>query len=557
MKPTSPTSAWLLCVVALLTLSSACTAPPAAENVALVNNPNPTVPLAGILTLTSDRPVVVTLDIEDAEHQQRVTPSQQAATQHEIPVLGLRPGRTHTVTATLTDDKGRETVLEPLEITTPPLPDDFPPIAVTVRRQAAMEPGVTLIHYFRWKTPFEDDDEWGLAAAVDPEGEVVWYYKVDHFVDELERLPNGNFFYSHDDGINEIDMLGNVHRQWHTSYAPEDAIGPESILIDTDTFHHEVIYLSDSGTFLGLGLESREYDDFPVEYPPSNKRATDRVSGDELIEFTPEGEIVRRIKVLDVLDPRRLGNGSLGRDFYDHVYEGVYDPMPFDLLHSNALTYLPDEDAAVVSSNFQSVLYKVDLSSGELQWLLGDPTGWREPWADKLLQPAGDVGWPYHQHGVELTPRGTLLLFDNGAERAIPPNEEMPPDERYSRAVEYRIDEAAGTVEEVWTYGPEQERFISPFISDADHLPETGNVLVTDGGRMAGPNGEVMGTFGGRQWARVFEVTYDGKEKVWELITDDPSTPTSAYRAQRHRSLYPELDRLPPKPPGVSQTAGG
>ena len=58
------------------------------------------------------------------------------------------------------------------------------------------------------------------------------------------------------------------------------------------------------------------------------------------------------------------------------------------------------------------------------------------------------------------------------------------------------------TVEEVWSYGPEQEWFMSPFISDADHLPETGNVLITDGGRIVGADGKQMTAFGGRHWAR-------------------------------------------------------
>jgi len=525
---------------------SACAGPPAASDVTLIANPNPSAPLAAVLGLTSDRPVIVTLTVETSDHRQTVTPSRQPATHHEIPVLGLRPGRVHAVTASITDESGHTTVLEPLHVTMPPLPDDFPPIRLTVQQRDAMEPGVTLVHYFRWNSPTEDDPDWGLAVAVDAAGEVVWYYRAEHFVDELKRLPNGDFFYSTDDGMYAIDMLGNVKRRWHTSYTPPDRIGEGSVLIPTDTFHHEVLYLPERGTFLALGLESREYDDFPLEYPPGTSRGTDRVSADEIIEFTPDGQVVTRIATLDLLDPRRLGYGSLGRDFYDHVYEDVYEPMPVDLMHSNALAWLPDDNAVVVSSNFQGVLYKVDLASGTLRWLLGDPTGWNPPFAEKLLSPKRDVGWSYHQHGVDLTPRGTLLLFDNGGERAIPPNPGMPPETRYSRAVEYRVDDAGGSVEEVWSYGPAQERFISPFISDADHLPETGNVLITDGGRIAGPDGEVMATFGGRHWARVFEVTYDGKEKVWEIVSDDPGRAFSVYRAERRRSLYPELDRLPP-----------
>ena len=83
-----------------------------------------------------------------------------------------------------------------------------------------------------------------------------------------------------------------------------------------------------------------------------------------------------------------------------------------------------------------------------------------------------------------MTPRGTVLVYDNGAERSIPPQENMPEEERYSQAIEYRIDESAGTVETIWSYDTDQEHFMSPFVCDADHLPKTGNILITDGGRI-------------------------------------------------------------------------
>ena len=53
-----------------------------------------------------------------------------------------------------------------------------------------------------------------------------------------------------------------------------------------------------------------------------------------------------------------------------------------------------------------------------------------------------------------------------------------------------------------------------------------------------------MVTFGGRQWARILEVTYGPEtKKIWELVIDDPNARYSVYRAQRLRSLYPKLDR--------------
>jgi hypothetical protein len=535
---------WALALAVFALALAGCAGPPVAESVSLVPGPNPNVPLVGVLTFTSDRPVVSTLLIEDGERQQTVTPDPEAKTEHEIPVLGLRPARTHTVTVTLRDSKGRESTLAPLSIETPALPDDTPPIAVTVRRPAAMEPGVTMFPVFRWESATEDDDEWGVAFAVDAEGEVVWFFKTDFFIDELRRLRNGNLLFGgNDDGrLFEMDMVGNVVNTWYTQGVVLGELPEGAIPVDTDVFHHDVIELP-SGNFLGLGLDVRHFEDFPLEYPPGTKRGPANVAGDVLIEFRRDGSTVRKIEVLDLLDVERLGEGSLSTSFYEDQYEGKVDPLPMDISHSNAILYLEDEDAAVVSSNLQCVIYKVDLATGELEWLLGEPTGWREPWASKLLAPKGELTWPCHQHGIELTPRGTYLLYDNGGSRVIPPNPPMPPDERYSRAVEYRVDEAARTVEEVWSYGPEHERFISPYISDADHLPATGNVLVTDGGRMAGPNGEILGTFGGRQWGRIFEVTYgETPEKVWELVIDDPGGRYAIYRSQRFKSLYPKLD---------------
>jgi arylsulfate sulfotransferase len=248
--------------------------------------------------------------------------------------------------------------------------------------------------------------------------------------------------------------------------------------------------------------------------------------------------------MVDILDPRRLGEESLSRGHYDAIYKDRYDPVPYDITHCNALYYIEEEDAVLVSSNFQCAIYKIDMKTGELIWILGDPTGWEKPWADKLLRPKGGFTWPCHQHGLEMTPQGTLLLFDNGGARFIPPNEPMPEEERYSRALELRVDEEAGTVEEVWSYGPAQERFVSPFISDADYLPETGNILITDGGRFKDEQGNIMPTFGGHQWARILEVTKEQQpKKLWEVHIADPEVRYSVYRAQRLQSLYPKQDR--------------
>ena len=90
-----------------------------------------------------------------------------------------------------------------------------------------------------------------------------------------------------------------------------------------------------------------------------------------------------------------------------------------------------------------------------------------------------------------LTPEGTLLLFDNGNNRAMPfeidpdtgePVEPIADADNFSRAVEYLIDPENMTVQQIWeSNGNVGVDLYSGFISDADWLPETGNVLLTFG----------------------------------------------------------------------------
>ena len=534
----------LMAALGILTLLS-CAGPPVATNVQLVPNPNKNAPLAGILTFNTDRPVSTTITIDDGMTQQIVQPDDSLKTDHEVLVLGLKPGKLHQITATLKDKNGRELVLDSLTIETPPMPDDFPSLELVQEKTGEMEPGITMFTVFRWKEPFDDDSDWGYAIAVNEAGEVVWYLKADHWIDEVRRKHNGNLMFGGvDDGrLFEVDMLGNIVQEWYSSGAVTKPIAEGSIAVDTDMFHHDVIELA-SGNFLGLGLEVRSLEDFPVEYPPSEKKQTADVAGDVIIEFAPDGSTVRKWSMVDILDPRRLGEGSLSGDHYYDIYNEVYDPLPYDITHCNAIYYIEEEDAVLVSSNFQCAIYKIDMKTGSLKWILGDPTGWEKPWSDKLLKPKGDFTWPCHQHGMELTPQGTLLLCDKGGARFIPPNPPMPKEDRFSRALELRVDEVAGTVEEVWTYGPEKERFVSPFISDADYLTNTGNILITDGGRFKDKEGNLMPTFGGHQWARILEVTKKpSTEKIWELHIYDPEIRYSVYRAQRFYSLYPNRDR--------------
>jgi arylsulfate sulfotransferase len=337
-------------------------------------------------------------------------------------------------------------------------------------------------------------------------------------------------------------MLGFQINHWYAATL-QDNPPAGGIPVPIETFHHDVVVMP-SGNLLALSSEVRRFEDYPTSVTdPDAPRAPTDVVGDILVEITPAGAVVRQWKLFDLLDPYRLGYASLDPNYWLTVYAAHYDPSPVDWHHGNGIDYLADEDAALISSNYMSAIYKLDLDSGQLEWILGDPTGWREPWSELLLEPQGELLWSYQHHAPVTTPQGTLLLYDNGGLRAIPPN---PPiargEDSFSRAVEYAIDETNGTVSQIWSFGgPGSEWFMSPFISEADWMPETGNVLVTAGGRVTRADGSVgMGPFEGRIWFTLYEVTHTSPADIlWEVNFEHPEIGWGAYRTERVRGLYP------------------
>ena len=109
-----------------------------------------------------------------------------------------------------------------------------------------------------------------------------------------------------------------------------------------------------------------------------------------------------------------------------------------------------------------------------------------------------------------------------------------------------RSTKRCGRCAKVWSYGEgENETFYAPFVGDADQLPLTGNILVTEGGlvRVFATGVASDNVIADKKSARVVEVTHTTPaEKVFELVIDDAQPPPagwSIYRAERLRTLDP------------------
>lgn len=495
-------------------------------------------PLSGLIAFSTDEPARVRLTLLDSGQTTVLPAGREAAQDHGYPVLGLKAGRAYELrTEILNDNGGSGGEAHTLTFETDPLPDDLPPMQVRISAPERMEKGVTMFG-IRKSARFGAMD-YGYLLAVDHAGDVVWLYRTGHTFGDVTRLSNGNILYlSFDNRAIELDMLGNTVNTWIASRSLDpDQVPDGAIAVDTETFHHELIEMP-GGNFAVLSTEMRELDDYPSSDTDENApRERANVVGDVIAEFKPDGTVVNSLSMFDVVDPYRIGYLSLGGFWVAKGY-----PASKDWSHANAMDYDASDDTFIVSLRHQDAVIKIDRSTGALKWILGTPDGWKAPWAERLLQPQGDLEWQYHQHNAHLTGDGNVLLFDNGNYRAMPFAAKLPPGENYSRGVEFAVDEDNATVSQVWSYGGPGESEYSAFLSGLRRLPETGNALINFGGLLSDDDGNPA-EFPPKNigWIRMIEVTGGATpELVWDLVIDERANGMGydVYRAERFASLY-------------------
>ena len=524
-------------VVFLLACSCAVAAPKFVRPPVVSANPNPAVPLAAVLTFTADQPVSTAVAVSDGKHSWQLTYDASHRPENGLAVIGMRPDRKHRIEVQIRDAAGNTTAASQfLEFTTPALPSEegeFPPVRITVHKPDRMEPGYTLFNPRRERA---DDRRFGanfgMILIVDDAGVPVWYYRTNFRITQQTRLRDGNIAYmTQDFRIAEIDWLGNVVRQWYSARRPQGA-APDATPVDTVAFHHSLAEMP-SGNIIALSIEIREIDNYYTsDTDPNAPRKRQKVVGDEVVEFQPDGKIVWRWSALDSLDPFRIGYGTFGPYWLVRGFKDVADWS-----HGNKLMYDSSDDSVLVSFRQLSAIVKIGRKNRDVKWIFADPKGWNEALAPKLLKL--DAGrWFYTQHALTTTPEGTLLIFDNANLLALPFDPPVRPRDTYSRAVEFRIDENRKVAREVWASEEQGEgSVLSTAMGDVHWMAKTGNVLVHYGNLMAPKQrttaGEIRDTAAGdfNAWSLIREFRHTRTpEIVWELVLGDPSgTPRTGW----------------------------
>lgn len=498
-----------------------------------VESAGPDAPLARLLHVTAERPVRV-----EASWAGQTVAFEELAEAQDLPLLGFRAGATVPVKVTLVEENGTRSDYD-VEVVTDPLPAGMPQIDVLVNEPARVQPGYTLLVL----TPGDAHGEKSSGdyiVVLDGEGEIVWYHAPVEPITDVSMLPDGNLVAqvwsldgSRGGSLAEVDLFGREVRRWHGTTGGDGGVD-DRVVAGIEGFHHEG-RATPWGTFVTLTKDPLAVPDYPTSYQNPNASAATTVGADVAVEFDESGAVLHTWAMADYLDPTRIGFMSLE--------PSSYDDLP-DWTHANAVTVDPLDDGVVLSLRNQSALVKLT-REGDLVWILGDPSGWSAPQAPFLLQPTdAEMPWFYYQHDPSFSGDGRVVVFDNGVERVMPHSGDMPlPErERYTRVVEYEIDETAGTVTQTWAYdGGADGEIFSEFAGGTQYLPN-GNVLACYG-YVSRVGGDLMSEFGlGALTVRLVELVPGATpDPVLDLRISTPVSEAAgvlAYRAERIESLY-------------------
>ncbi len=430
-----------------------------------------------------------------------------ASDNFELPVLGLYPDYENQVELIFLDAAGNALNTESLTIQTNVLLADMPEIEVNTPATGTLMSGWNLVNYLGYiSSPFPQ-----RPFMFDEFGDIRWYvnYRGHPELDGLfcdygmQQLRNGNLIFGNNNSgtLYEINLLGEVLNKW-----PLHGYG----------FHHTVIE-KPNGNFLAT------VNDF-------SKPTLE----DVILEIDRNtGEIANLWDLTESLDDQR------------RAWQTGRADTEIDWFHANGLAYSESDDCIIVSGRTQGTVKLT--ANNEVVWILAPHRDWAtagngQDLQQYLLQPLDangdaieetavldgaenhpDFEWNWYQHSPFLMPNGNLMVFDNGENR----NYNGVP--TYSRGVEFQIDEANRTVQQIWQYGKERRGDIhSQVTSNVIYDAATEHVLFSPGSI----------SFAGKEYGKVLEVDKASGEVLFEATI---LPPRSFYIITFHNTQKVEL----------------
>ena len=455
------------------------------DNPNIIVNPYEISPLTALVIFETDEEVSPTITVVGKDEHSTFTHTFDANTVHYLPIYGLYADTSNEVVISYGDVEKR------LEIKTEALPDDFI-MPTSVEAQKSM-----LDNELYFFTPSSS----GYTCAYDINGDVRWYLTINalweinrlsngHLMVSTERLVNSPYYMS---GLYEMDLLGKIY----TEISLEGG------------YHHDYFELP-SGNLLVASNDFNNDDGTVEDYIVEVNRNT--------------GDIVKTWDLKDILNME------------DGKSENWTE---YDWFHNNSVWYDEATNSITLSGRHQDAVINIDYDTGELNWIIGDPTNWSEEYQKNFFTPVGDdFEWQWSQHAAMITPEGYVFILDNGNNKSKIESEYVPAEDSYTRGVMYKIDTDAMTIEQIWEYGKTRgSEFYSPYISDVDYI-EQDHYIVHSGGivYVDGKNSNEPAGLGGADALVSDTVELLDDEVIFELVL-----PTNNYRVEK-MSLYTDKE---------------
>lgn len=453
-----------------------------------INNPNVILnpygnsPLTALVIFQTTGTVSPTVTIHGDDELTTFEHTFDATTNHYLPIYGLYADRDNLVTIEY-EENGTK-ISKDLTIKTGALPDNMVrPIDITSDKNKLTND----LYFF---TPSSQ----GYTMAYDVNGNVRWYltnnalWKIDrldngHLLISTERRVNSPYYMT---GLYEMDLMGKI-------YAEFDLPGG---------YHHDYYEMPDGN----LLVASNDF------------TSGDGTVEDVIVELDRQtGDIVRQFDLKNILD----------------TDDGKSENWSsYDWFHNNSVWYDQTTNTVILSGRHKDAVIGLDYNSGDLKWIIGDPTNWDEEYQQYFFTPIGsNFEWQWSQHAAMVTPEGYIFILDNGNNKSKNADSYVPASQSYTRGVMYKIDTDNMTIEQVWQYGKERgSEFYSPYISDVDYLGE--NHYIVHSGGIVSVDGQPSNQPAGLSAGNI-QLTSDTVELLDDEVIFEIKLPTNNYRVEK------------------------
>ena len=436
---------------------------------------NPGCDLSAVLTWTTSEPASSWVEFGEGGLTHRIG-SDTLTTDHEVVVLGMYAETSFDIRAVSVTESGDTLVSRTQDYTTGDLPYSWMETEVDVLI-ADSERGWTL-----YNAAIDNMDTPVVLQMLNEDGKTIWYYAHEGDSGRLDAQVSwvdGEVLFgpavAQGETIFRTDLTGEI--VWEGPVQEGDRLDEDG------TFHHVTESLS-NGDILTVRLERETV-------------SGTSVSSDTLIQYDANSDEVWSWAAIEHTDVLPLDVDSLDQNG--------------DWLHINSAAVDLENDAVYFSSLKLKKVVKVNRTTGEVEWMLGDG-------GDFEADPSVDEPWFTSLHAMEYLGDSRFILYDNGdASR------------RSSRAMIYQLDENTMEATVEWTFSGDGDTFYNNVGGDADLL-NSGNVLVVGGSGMSGSTD-----------TRLMEVNENG-DLVWQVWPYQGSTTVSVFQADRIEALAELID---------------